>query len=130
MPSSAAGTALPELSDIKTFSGNEFRPRGRSVFDAPARTAGIGDELAFDQPVWQRLNEYRNHDRIRVLTLWESGISNVTLQTDKRGGPSLQFTSRLMDRGHATHGILDRWFPTSIFSWKRARAIPRPGTRR
>jgi hypothetical protein len=85
---------------------------------------GPADEnLAFDTTIWQRLNEYRNHDRIRVLTLWESGASAVSLQTDHRFGPSLQWTSRLMNRGGATHGLLDRLLPTSIFGNGSSRSI-------
>jgi hypothetical protein len=104
--------ALPEPAE--PFSAREFRPRGRSVLETDP--LGPTDEnLAFDTSIWQRLNEYRNHDRIRVLTLWESGASAVSLQTDHRFGPSLQWTSRLMNRGGATHGLLDRLLPASIF---------------
>jgi hypothetical protein len=104
--------ALPEPAE--PYSAQEFRPRGRSVLETDPR--GPADEnLAFDTTIWQRLNEYRNHDRIRLLTLWESGASAVSLQTDHRFGPSLQWTSRLMNRGGATHGLLDRLLPASIF---------------
>jgi hypothetical protein len=68
-----------------------------------------------DRTVWQRLQEYRSHDRVRVLTLWESGASAVSIQTNRKGDPSLQWTSRLMNRGGATRGLLDRWMPVSVF---------------
>jgi hypothetical protein len=104
--------SLPEPAE-KSYSPKDFRPRGRSVLEADSR--GPAEEnLAFDKTIWQRLNEYRNRDKIRVLTLWESGASTVSLQTDHKGGPSLQWTSRLMNRGGATHGLLDRLIPVSI----------------
>jgi hypothetical protein len=105
--------ALPPPAEPSNYSAQEFRPRGRSVLETDPRGAA-DDNLAFDTTIWQRLNEYRNHDRIRVLTLWESGASAVSLQTDHRWGPSLQWTSRLMNRGGATHGLLDRLLPASI----------------
>jgi hypothetical protein len=106
--------ALPDPAQTKSYSPKDFRPRGRSVLETDPR--GPAEEnLAFDATIWQRLNEYRNRDKIRLLTLWESGASTVSLQTDHKGGPSLQWTSRLMNRGGATHGLLDRLFPVSIF---------------
>lgn len=106
--------ALPEAAEPRSYSAQEFRPRGRSVLE-PDPGGPADENLAFDTNIWQRLNEYRNHDRIRVLTLWESGASVVSLQTDHKGGPSLQWTSRLMNRGGATRGVLDRLLPASIF---------------
>jgi hypothetical protein len=99
----------------RPFSDRDFRPRGRSLFEADPRTVGPEPGFAFNQTTWQRLNEYRTRDRVRVLTLWESGVSAVSLQTDHKGDPSLQWTSRLMNRGGASHGLLDQLFPTSIF---------------
>jgi hypothetical protein len=101
------------LDEAPTFADKEFRPRGRSMFDADA--GGLEQGLSFNQSTWQRLNEYRTRDKVRVLTLWESGASALSLQTNHKGDPSLQWTSRLMNRGGATHGILDQLFPTSIF---------------
>jgi len=106
--------ALPELAEAPSYSAKDFRPRGRSVFESETR-GPAQDNLAFDTTIWQRLDEYRNRDRIRVLTLWESNASAVSLQTGK-GGPTLQWTSRLMNRGGATHGLLDRLLPVSLFT--------------
>jgi hypothetical protein len=64
--------------------------------------------------VWQRLSDYRSRDRVRVVTLWETGGSSVSLQAGKKGDPSLQWTSRLMNRGGATRGLLDQVFATSV----------------
>ena len=88
------------------------------------------DALIDDTTVWQRLAEYRTRDRVQVLTLWKSGASTVSLQAGKKGSPTLQWTSRLMNRGAATRGLLDRLFPVSAFgesSGSRAsRSTPQP----
>jgi len=114
--------ALPNPAETKSYSAKDFRPRGRSVFETDRR-GPAEDNLAFDATIWQRLNEYRNRDQVRVLTLWESGASSVSLQAGHRGGPSLQFTSRLMNRGAATHGLLDRVFPVSILRNSISRSL-------
>ncbi len=105
----------PGVPEIKPPQDKDFRPRGQSIFGPDPHLNTANDELMHDTTVWQRLNEFRNRDRIRVLTLWESGASSVSLQTGKRGDPSLQWTSRLMNHGGATHGLLDRLFPVSGF---------------
>ncbi len=105
----------PNVPEIKPPPSKDFRPRGQSIFGPDPHLDMANDELMHDTTVWQRLNEFRNRDRIRLLTLWESGASSVSLQTGKRGDPSLQWTSRLMNHGGATHGLLDRLFPVSGF---------------
>ncbi len=102
---------LPLVADPKTLSGKDFRPRGRSILDTDFQVNVADGALIDDTTVWQRLAEYRTHDRVRVLTLWESGASTVSLQAGKKGDPSLQWTSRLMNHGGATRGLLDRLFP-------------------
>jgi len=105
---------LPQLPDTKTFSSTEFRPRGRSVLEDDLHL-GVEDGLMHDTDLWQQLAEYRNRDRVRLLTLWNSGLGTVSLQAGHKGDPSLQWTSHLMSRG-ATHGLLDRWLPVSRLS--------------
>jgi hypothetical protein len=109
--------ALPPMAESRSFSIKDFRPRGHSVFDTDPGTAGVGagDNLMIDRTAWDRLQEFRNRDGFRVLTLWESRVSAVSIQTNRRGDPSLQWTSRLMNRGGATRGLLDRWMPASVF---------------
>lgn len=102
---------LPLVSDPKSLSAKDFRPRGRSILDTDFQVNVADGALIDDTTVWQRLAEYRTHDRVRVLTLWESGASTVSLQAGKKGDPSLQWTSRLMNRGGATRGLLDHLFP-------------------
>jgi hypothetical protein len=105
---------LDAVPEVPSFSGKDFRPRGRSMFDTPARPGG-SEDFSFNKNTWQRLNEYRTRDRVRVLTLWESGVSAISIQTDHKGDPSLQWTSSLMNHGGASHGVLDQLFPTSLF---------------
>ncbi len=105
--------SLPATAESSAPPNSDFRPRGHSVFDTNPGVAN--DNLMVDKTVWQQLQEYRTRDRVRVMTLWESAASNVSIQTNRRGAPSLQWTSRLMNRGGATRGLLDRWSPLSVF---------------
>jgi hypothetical protein len=107
--------SAPADMDSRTYSATEFRPRKPTVFDSNPAASGSGDtSLLRNTTVWQRLSEYRSHDRVRLLTLWESNSSTISLQTGRRGDPSLQWTSRLMNRGGSTEGVLDRLFSTSL----------------
>ena len=107
-------TPLP-IAEEPAFSATDFRPRKPTAFDKDPAASAFGEpSLLQNTTVWQRLSEYRSHDRVRVLTLWESGSSSVSLQAGRRGDPSLQWTSRLMNRDGSTRGVLDRWFSTSL----------------
>ena len=123
-PSSARGAAAmatpgvfsaPALDGQQAFSSTDFRPRKRTVFDDDPALNVFGDApLLRATTVWQRMSEYKSHDRVQVLTLWESSGSTVSLQAGKRGDPSLQWTSRLMNHGGSTQGLLDRLFSASL----------------
>lgn len=95
----------------KTFSTKDFRPRGSSILDWDPRLNLEDDALVRDTSVWQKLSDYRTHDRIGVLTLFESHASELSLQAGKRGAPSLQWTSRLSNWRHGSRGLLDGLFP-------------------
>jgi hypothetical protein len=106
IPAAFQSFGLPE---IKTYPAEQFRPRGRSIFDTDSREASPNEApMLRGTTVWQRLSDYRSHDRVRLLTLWETGGSTVSLQAGKKGSPSLQWTSRLMNHGGATRGLLDK----------------------
>ncbi|MGB6310368.1 MAG: hypothetical protein WBF89_21520 [Steroidobacteraceae bacterium] len=106
---------VPNSADRPTFSATDFRPRKPTVFDRDPASSSFGEtSMLRNTTVWQRLSEYRSHDRVQVLTLWESRASTISLQAGRRGDPSLQWTSRLMNRGGATQGLLDRLFSTSL----------------
>jgi len=100
---------------FKSFSAAEFRPRGHSLLEKDSRLADAEDApMLRGTTVWQRLSDYRSRDRVRVVTLWETGGSSVSLQAGKKGDPSLQWTSRLMNRGGATRGLLDQVLSASL----------------
>ena len=110
--SGIAGTNAP--------SPEEFRPRRHSIFESDVPVDFADDKLISDTPVWQRLSEFRTFDRVRVLTLWRSSLSSVSLQAGKKGNPSLQWTSRLLNSGEATDGLLDRLLPAASLGAKSA----------
>ena len=98
-----------------SFSAADFRPRGRSLLEKDSRSGDAEDApMLTGTTVWQRLLDYRSRDRVRVVTLWETGGSSVSLQAGRKGAPSLQWTSRLMNRGGATRGLLDQVLSTSL----------------
>jgi len=104
-----------DLPEFKSFSAVEFRPRGHSILENHSRLADADDApMLRGTTVWQRMSDYRSRDRVRVVTLWETGGSSVSLQAGKKGDPSLQWTSRVMNRGGATRGLLDQMFATSL----------------
>jgi hypothetical protein len=105
--------SMPGMPETSASSREEFRPRGHSIFESDAHTELGEEKLISNTTVWQRLSEFRAHDRVRVLTLWESGLSSVSLQAGKKGNPSLQWTSRMMNSGEAAHGLLDRLLPAA-----------------
>jgi hypothetical protein len=116
-PGKYSASGMPEAN---AFSPGEFRPRGHSVFESDAHAHLPDDKLISDTPIWQRLSEFKTHDRVRVLTLWQSGLSSVSLQAGKKGNPSLQWTSRLMNSGESTDGLLDRLLPAASSGGKGA----------
>jgi hypothetical protein len=124
LPASVFGApgkySLSGIAGTNAPSPEEFRPRGHSIFESDAHADLADDKLISDTPVWQRLSEFRTFDRVRVLTLWRSSLSSVSLQAGKKGNPSLQWTSRLLNSGEATDGLLDRLLPASSLGAKIA----------
>jgi hypothetical protein len=101
--------------DEPQFSADEFRVRKPSMPDAPAESDSMYQTPALPSTsAWQRWGDYRSQGRVQLLTLWESNRSTVSLQTGRHGGPSLQWSSRLMGRGGATRGLLDRFVSSSL----------------
>jgi hypothetical protein len=120
----------PSAEDSPAFSATEFRPRKHSVLDLDPAANTSGDApMLHGTTVWQRLSEYRSHDRVRLLTLWQSGGSTVSLQAGKGGSPSLQWTSGALMHGAATRGLLDRLFSVSLAgAGNRLRRPDRPAS--
>ncbi len=110
-----ADFSLPTSGGVPVYSTTEFRPRKHSLMERDPAVSAFGDApLIRYTTVWQRLSEYKSRDRVRLLTLWESSASTVSLQAGKRGDPSPQWTSRLMNRGGSTQGLLDKLFSVSL----------------
>jgi hypothetical protein len=105
----------PAMLAAPRFSATDFSPRKHTVFDVDPAVAAYSDTpMLRGTTIWQRMNDYRSRDRVRLLTLWESSGSILSLQAGKRGDPSLQWTSTAMNRGGATRGLLDKLFSVSI----------------
>ncbi len=51
---------------------------------------------------------------MRLLTLWESRGGAISLQAGKRGDPSLQWNSRIMNHDGSTRGLFDRLLSMSF----------------
>jgi hypothetical protein len=112
------------------FSATDFRPRRHTVFDSDPVVNSFDDTpMLQGTTIWQRMSEYKSHDRVRLLTLWETSGSTVSLQAGKRGDPSLQWTSRAMNRGGSTQGLLDRFFSVSLAHAGNGQALLHPSTR-
>ena len=123
--SSLSATAAPAAPDFffnsrpvdlgHVFSATEFRPRKHTLLDHDSSVSAFIDApMLQSTTVWQRMSDYKSRDGVRLLTLWESSGSTVSLQAGRRGDPSLQWTSRLMNHGGSTHGLLDRLFAASF----------------
>jgi hypothetical protein len=111
---------MSDLPESKKFSLTDFRPHGHSVLEKEPASSSFEDApMLHGTTVWQRLTDYRTHDHVRLLTLWETGGSTLSLLAGKKGEPSLQWTSRSMSHGHATGGLLDQLFSTSLESAAR-----------
>jgi hypothetical protein len=113
MPSLPANFAAPASFEFESFSPTEFRPRVHdSTFAGATRTSSLGMDSSMFQSnsVWDQMHESRSADRVRLLTLWQTRASSLSLQA-KRGGPSLQWSSPWMMRDKSSRGLLDRWVP-------------------
>jgi hypothetical protein len=105
--------AAPAFMDLQPFSATEFRPRAHdSMLAGSTRASSLGLDPSIFQSnsVWEQMAQSRSADRVRLLTLWQTRGSSLSLQA-KRGGPSLQWSSPWMMRDRASRGLLDRWVP-------------------
>jgi hypothetical protein len=122
--------ALPKDAGAQAFSPTEFRARKRSVFDRDPAPGEPADASVLESTtVWQRMSEYRSQDRVRLLTLWESSGGAISLQAGKRGDPSLQWNSRVMNHDGSTRGVFDRLLSMSFGGARNGpRSAPSPGS--
>ena len=102
--------AMPNA-ETRTFSPTEFRPRkARPVGAVDAGSEGpLSDApLLRDTSIARELSEAKTQDRVRLLTLWQSRASSLSLQAGKRGAPSLQWSTPWMRRDSDSRGVFDR----------------------
>jgi hypothetical protein len=108
-------TTAPVLVEPRTFSTSEFRPRPHSFldFDGGRTETRLTDMPTLqDNSVARQMTEFKSQDRLRLLTLWQSHASSLSIQT-KRGAPSLQWSTPLMHRDSGPRGLFDHLFSIS-----------------
>jgi hypothetical protein len=110
----ANGISAELLQSPQEYSASEFRPRPRFGADPVPLRANDDSQSLRTTTVWQRLKDYRSKDRVRLITLWESTGSSLSIQAGRHGEPSLQWTSSSLNRGGSTRGLLDHFIAASL----------------
>jgi hypothetical protein len=93
------------------FSATEFRPRKHDVVGLDSARSGasiIDAPMLRSTSVWQQLADYKSQDRVRLLTLWQTRGSSLSLQAGRRGAPSLQWSTPWVHREGTSQGLFDR----------------------
>ena len=130
-PSLPAAFAFSAQPNIPVFSPTEFRPRKHGLLEAAA--AARSEDSVIDAPMLQdaslarELSESKTQDRVRLLTLWQSRASSLSLQAGKRGAPSLQWSTPWMHPNAASRGLFDRLL---LVAPRSLGATPRSGAAR
>lgn len=109
--------------EMSAFSPTEFRPRKPGLLESAAagREASVIDApLLRDTSIAHELSEAKTQDRLRLLTLWQSRASSLSLQAGRRGAPSLQWSTPWMHRDAASRGLFDRLLPVAPHSFGSA----------
>jgi hypothetical protein len=115
-PSFPAPFAFSAPPAMPAFSPSEFRPRKPGPFEdaAAASEASVIDApMLRDTSIARELCEARSQGRVRLLTLWQTRASSLSLQAGRRGAPSLQWSTPLMHRDAASPGLFDRLLAVS-----------------
>jgi hypothetical protein len=92
------------------FSATEFRPRRHGVMDLDSPRSGaffIEAPMLRNTSVWQHMADYKSQSRVRLLTLWQTGGSSLSLQAGKGGAPSLQWSTPWVHREGTSRGVFD-----------------------
>ena len=108
--------AVPSLAEPEAFSANEFRPRRRGFleFNAIRNETRLTDMPRLqDNSVARQMAEFKSQDRLRLLTLWQSHASSLSIQAGKRGAPSLQWSTPLIHRDSSPRGLFDHLLSVS-----------------
>jgi len=99
------------------YSPHEYRALGPAPAGRESGAADLdGSPVALRaSTAWDRLADYKTRGGIRLLTIWKSKFSSLSLQTGHGGRPSLQWSSRGFGGAPgATHGVLDRILASGI----------------
>jgi len=94
---------------------SEFRPRRRPTPQQDTPSGSADDQsIMRSTSVWDRLAEARSAAGVQLVTLWQTGGNSLSLQAGRKGDPTIQWTSRLMSRSNASHGLLDDLFSSAV----------------
>src|ERR1700712_982050 len=63
--------------------GLEFSPRRSFAPDQPLESAAVHAQALGTTTVWQRLKDYRSNGRVRLVTLFETASSSISLQAGR-----------------------------------------------
>src|SRR5580658_882893 len=132
-PSLPAAFAFSAQPNIPAFSPTEFRPRKHGLLEAEAARSEdsvIDAPMLKDASIARELSESKTQDRARLLTLWQSRASSLSLQAGKRGAPSLQWSTPWMHRDAASRGLFDHLLnasPRDAFGAPRSNAPHQSG---
>ena len=132
-PSFPAPFAFSALPEMPVFSPTEFRPRkpgALGAVDAGSDASIIDAPMLRDSSIARELSGAKTQDRVRLLTLWQSRASSLSLQAGKRGAPSLQWSTPWMHRDIDARGVFDRLLlvaPRSFGSIVRGGGSRQPG---
>jgi hypothetical protein len=102
--------------ETRVFSPTDFRPRKPGLLEAAAvrgEASFLDAPMLRDTSLARELSEAKTKDRVRLLTLWQSHASSLSLQAGKRGAPSLQWSTPWMHRDTSSRGLFDRLLPDS-----------------
>lgn len=106
----------PARPELQAFSATEFRPRKHGLSEAdPASSevSVIDAPIRRDTSLSREIAEFKTQDRLRLLTLWQSRASSLSLQAGKHGAPSLQWSTPWMHRDVSSRGLFDRLLSVS-----------------
>jgi len=112
-----ASEVAPRFQLPSNYSPREYRALGPG--SAPRETVAISGDARpalKATSAWGRLEDYKTRGGIRLLTLWKSKFSALSIQTGHGGIPTLQWTSRggLGGGAGTTQGVLDRLLSSGI----------------
>jgi hypothetical protein len=88
----------------------DFRYVAPTADFAPTTNSAAAFNVPGGTSVWDGLKEFRSRGNVQVMTLWQSNRFMVSLQSGKNGTAALQWSSKSLDRGATTRGLLDGMF--------------------